>query len=120
MVGRRKSRGRAIERPSLWWFSVYSLLVSKASLEGVNAAKRLRVREGSFGSKRVLPGFPVTNVETRRAKRGRASARKKTGSPRARWALAMTKRKKGHPTVAGEIGASRTPSENLHFFFIFR
>ena len=90
MVGRRKSRGRAIERPSLWWFSVYSLLVSKASLEGVNAAKRLRVREGSFGSKRVLPGSPVTNVETRRAKRGSTSARKKTGSPQAFQAFAMT------------------------------
>ena len=64
--------------------------MSKASLEGVNAAKRLRVREGSFGSKRVLPGFPVTNVETRRAKRGSASARKKTGSPRPFQSLAMT------------------------------
>ena len=90
MVDRGRSREGGIESPPPWWFSVYSLLVSKASLEGVNAAKRLRVREGSFGSKRVLPGFPVTNVETRRAKRGSASARKKTGSTRPRWALAMT------------------------------
>ena len=76
MVDRGRSREGGIESPPPWWFSVYSLLVSKASLEGVNAAKRLRVREAAFGSKSGLSGIPVCNVETRRAKRGSASARK--------------------------------------------
>ena len=64
--------------------------MSEARLEGVNTAEQLRVREAAFGSKSSLSGIPVHNVETRRAKRGSASARKKTGSPRPRWALAMT------------------------------
>ena len=60
---------------------VYSRLANKGSLAGVNAAKRLRVREAAFGSKSGLSGIPHSNEAIRKAKRGRAFVRMKNDHP---------------------------------------
>ena len=74
-----EARGPGARRPLVVF--VYSRLANKGSLAGVNAAKRLRVREAAFGSKSGLSGIPHSNEAIRKAKRGRAFVRMKNDHP---------------------------------------
>ena len=74
-----EARGPGACRPLVLF--VYSRLANKGSLAGVNAAKRLRVREAAFGSKSGLSGHSHSNVAVRKAKRGKAFVRRKKHHP---------------------------------------